>query len=300
MNLDGVTWRKLAYWGSRWCPRWWLRLAPGPIGWLLGRLLGTRRRQIEAVLRWTTGSSELTDELFRNFAHCLAESLAAGRAERCDVRVLGGEHLQELLAVARSETEAALGSGEGPGSEAPGVVLVTAHTGAWEVVAAALAERHSIPLHLLIRPERDLRASALHAELRAERGVGTLASDGAAESALQAFNRLQSGGWLALQMDRPAPSRRALSVELFGRPFELPRGPFHLARQAGAYIVPVFNARVGFLKYEVEMFRPVRLPPTAGEAELKDAAVYSVQCFERFVRRYPAQWFHFSEPPPAA
>jgi KDO2-lipid IV(A) lauroyltransferase len=111
--------------------------------------------------------------------------------------------------------------------------------------------------------------------------------------ALPLVHHLKRGGVVAVQLDRGAPSGRELTVELFGRPFRVPEGPFRIAAALGAPILPLFARRVGYARYALRVSPPIRLSPEARREDLENAARVAVSAMERFVREYPTQWFHF-------
>jgi phosphatidylinositol dimannoside acyltransferase len=272
-----VVLRRLAQWGARSGPRWWLRYSPSPIGTVAGWLARRQHRRVVATQHWVRGSADGAGEVFRNYAHCLAESLAMAQAAELDVE--GREHLEAVLG--------------------RGLVLLTAHTGAWELVAGALAKEFSSRVNLVLEPEAEPELWRLQERQREERGLSGIRADAGPESALGALSRLRAGGWVALQVDRPGPSRRGLRVKLFGRAFQMPEGPFRIAKVSGAPLVPVFNARVGFMRYRIQVFPAIWVPQDASHECLAQAAQAVADCLQAFVARHPTQWFHFYDPPPA-
>jgi KDO2-lipid IV(A) lauroyltransferase len=97
----------------------------------------------------------------------------------------------------------------------------------------------------------------------------------------------------AFQLDRQAPSGRALEVELFGQKFTVPEGPFRIAAMSGAAVLPLFVRRAGYFDYELKVHPSLRLPRRPTHAELGEAAQSSARAMEGFIRDNPTQWFHF-------
>lgn len=281
MSLVPGRWlRRWAYWGARHGPRWWLRRSPGPIGRLSARLMPRARARARELLDWTQAEVASDEELevFANFAHCLAESLAQCPGRRPEVSVSNERMLSEAL------------------RDGHGAVLLTAHTGAWEVAGAALTARLGRSLALVMQAEVDPGVRRLHERVRAAQGLRTLYVGEAPQDGLRLLEVLQRGECLALQLDRAAPSGRAVDVRLFGRRFQIPEGPFQLARLTGTPLFPVFAARTGFLRHEVRIY-PAARPAPRGSSEIGASAQYVADCLEDFVRHHPHQWFHFAEVP---
>jgi KDO2-lipid IV(A) lauroyltransferase len=184
-------------------------------------------------------------------------------------------HLRELLRAGR------------------GAVLVTAHIGPWDVAAQLLAADLGARVALVMEAEPDPEARTLHDEVRRRSGVEVLAVGENPLDALAVLRHLKSGGLVAFQIDRPAPSARSLPATLFGRPFTVPEGPFRLAAVAGVPVLPLFSSRVGYFSYEVETGEPILCPKPAASAELERAARVTVERMERFIHAHPTEWFHF-------
>jgi KDO2-lipid IV(A) lauroyltransferase len=284
--------RRLAYAGARHAPSWFVRYSPGLIGAAFAALLPEQRRRIRDNLRLVHGErSPLTESrdvvrTFAQYAACLAESLGAEREDgkRARVSAEGVEHL-----------DAALASGRG-------VVLLTAHVGAWDSAGRFLVQRLRAPVVIVMQAEADARARALHDEVRTRTGLEVLIVGDDELSALPLLRHLRAGGVAACQMDRAAPSGREIPVELFGKPFALPEGPFRVAALSGALVVPLFARRVGYFEYELSIHPALELPRRPSAEELGEAARRAATAMERFVREYPTQWFHFaaSKKPPSS
>lgn len=277
--------RELAYLGARHGPSWWLRHSPDPIGALAAALTPARRRAVEARLSWVLGRTPHPEEVratFVNFAHCLAESLAVGGHESV-VRAVAPAGLRERLESSR------------------GVVLLTAHTGAWELAARQFRREFTREVVLVMRAEPNARARAVHERVRRAGGVRVAYVDDDPFLALRLADELRQNRALAFQMDREAPSGRAIAAQLFGRAWSVPRGPLALARATGAPIVTAFAAREAFLSHTLELHPPVALDARCSAEQLQQVAQGLVSQFEEFLRRYPTQWFHFGElSPPSA
>ncbi len=282
--VDGYVLRRLAYLGSRYGPEPLIRYSPAFWGLLFGLALPERRRRVRENLRRVRGArrrlAEEVDALrtFVRYAHCLAESLGADRApERVTTpRLVGEEHLVAALEGGR------------------GVVLVTAHTGIWDLAARALVERLQGDVAVVMQPEADPRARALQDALRARRGVSIVHVAHPLDG-MTLLRRLRAGSAVALQLDRVPPSMRALTVDLFGVPFRVPEGPFQLAATAQAPVVPVFARRCGYFDYEIAMGPAQSLSRRPSSGELRGAAQAIVDELARFVRAHPNDWFHFEE-----
>ncbi len=282
--------RRLAYAGARWGPSVWVRYSPALFAAAFALMLPEERERVRANLRLVYGPrsplAENRDVLrtFTEYACCLAEALGAERAEaqRARIRSEGEEHLRRALAEGR------------------GAVLVTAHAGAWDCVGRLVAAQYGAPIMIVMQAEADSAARALQDQVRARTGVQVLLVGEDALSALPLLRHLRAGGVVAFQLDRPAPSGRAIDVELFGRAFRVPEGPFRIAGLSGASLLPLFVRRAGYFDYEMRVDPPISLPRRPSATELGQAAAQAARAMEQFIRDNPTQWFHFQSPGPRA
>jgi KDO2-lipid IV(A) lauroyltransferase len=83
-------------------------------------------------------------------------------------------------------------------------------------------------------------------------------------------------------------------VRFFGKFIRVPRGPAEVAARSGAPIVPAFfvQEKNGFFKLHLES--PIEVDGS-GPVEEKVNRINQtlVEILERFVSRYPTQWFAF-------
>ncbi len=270
MNVRGSGWRKLAYGGARYGPTLWVKHSPTLFGATLACVLHRERAKIRDSLRLLCGPRGAVTEAidivrtFVSYAHCLTESLAAERPEAQAARavVRGIEHLHAVIAQRR------------------GAVMVTAHSGAWDVAARWLARDHSLDILLVMAREPDAGARALQDRLRERFGV-RVAHVG--EHPLDALHVLGHS------------AESSVEVELGGAPFRVPAGPFQLAKLAGVPIMPVFTRRLGYFRYEIVVEAPFFVPSGGGAETIREAAAKATSEMERFLSTSPTQWFHFSQ-----
>jgi lauroyl/myristoyl acyltransferase len=282
--VHGLFWRRLAYLGARYGPEPWLRFSPPVFGIAISALLPAARRTVRGNLRAIYGKRSLLSEnldvarTFASYAGCLAESLASDRprAKLARRRVLDPK-LFEIL--------------NRPG----GLILATAHVGAWDAAGHLLTEDLQRPVMIVMRAEADPDARRFHDEVRRRAGVRVVHVGAHPLDALPILHHLRDGGVVAVQLDRVPPGARAIEVPLFGAPFQLPAGPFALAATARAPILPLFVRRVGFMDYELSHGDLIEVSERPSAEELESAARQAALEIERFVRAHPTQWFHFAK-----
>lgn len=277
-------WRKLAYGGARYGPRFWVRYSPPLFGVTFGALLSRERASVRHNLRRIHGRRSVLAEAvdicrtFASFASCLTESLAGERpeAQTAQCRVLGEERLRQALA------------------RQSGLIVVTAHAGPWDAAARLLSNRLGANVMLVMQREDHEVARDLHDRVRQMGGVTVLHVGADALDGLPMLRHLRAGGVVALQLDRSLSGGRTLSTTLFGERFMVPRGPFQLAALAEAPIMPLFARRLGYFKYELLVGQPLLVRRRAELSELSRAAQRITAQMEQFLRSCPTQWFHFN------
>jgi KDO2-lipid IV(A) lauroyltransferase len=230
---------------------------------------------------------------FSQYASCLAEALGFERMQERDIRyrVQGEHHLNELL------------------ENTAGFVVLTAHTGAWDLAAFHLQQRLRRPVMIAMKREPNTAARQFQDAIRLRRGVEIAHVGEDAFEGLTLLRHLRRGGVVAVQLDRTLPGSRELTAELFGTSFSFAAGPFRLAALARVPLVSVFCARLGYFDYEISVNRPIKIGsgramtsgdgprrhPSDGELE---TAIREVSAdLEQFLRRHPTQWFNFELTP---
>ncbi|MBI2395967.1 MAG: lysophospholipid acyltransferase family protein [Deltaproteobacteria bacterium] len=285
-RYDAGFWRATARWGASRLPRWWLRWSPGPIGVGIGVAQERVRDLVRENLRLVHGQRSAvvealdTASTLANYGHCLAEGFAAASDDPPVFRytVEGRENLLR-----------ARDAGEG-------AILVTAHAGSWDVAGGVMNLR-GFDLAIAMAPERDEKARRISDEARARVGVKVFHVGEDPLSALPLAQHVRKGGAVALQIDRVPPGMRSRATTFFGKPWLVPLGPFQLAQVTGAPLIPVFTARLDYAHHLVKSEGPIFVPRRASSAELDAAIASAMGAVERFVRRFPTQWFHFAPHP---
>lgn len=285
---DGVFWRRLAYAGAVHFPEWWRRYTPAFFGAAAWALVRERRRAAaENWLELGLVDSRVAAELgalrtYLAFAESLTDSLEiAGRGlDAYRLSIQAPNPLTQAIALGR------------------GVVVVTAHTGSWEVNGRMIGHVHGVGVTMVMAREANATAREFAERVRA---MGDIDLDVAyvGEDPLDALalvGALRRKRVVALQLDRVPPGMAALRVPFFGRPRAFPLGPFRLAQLTGAPLVVAFTHRVGYRRYQVEMPAGVIEIPRArrgADDQLLPHVARVAAVFEDFVRRNPEQWFHF-------
>lgn len=266
-------------------PRW--LYPPFTLFWggLFYLLMGEGRRGMRANLRIVTGRRNvegLVFSAFRMFAH-----------NWCDVMLmmrLRGARLQRLIGRRGNPApmDAALARGNG-------AILVSPHLGNWELGGLGLADL-GYKVNVLTFREPDEKVNELREVMRSERGIGFIyvdRNDSSPLAIIEAVNALRRNEVLALLGERDGSSNTIL-VDFFGHSTAFPVGAAYLALASGAPIIPVFVPLENG-QYATLMEEAIYVQGGHGRhaAAIREGMERLVSVFERYIRRYPDQWYNF-------
>ena len=215
---------------------------------------------------------------FRHFALYIAEMLHVQgwdtRTVLARLKIEGEEHFEEAEVLGK------------------GIIFVSAHMGSAEVAAAvAVLRGYKITAVTDRLQPRFLMDWAV--ACRAAMGIRLLPVGRTGISLLRALRRKEM---VAFVIDAGVERGGGVPVTFFGGEAMFPDGPARLARLSGAPVVFAVAARLpgGRFRAHIE-------PPLLSERSLspeEDAHCLTQRlgsAFERYVRRYPGQWYAFRE-----
>jgi uncharacterized protein len=173
-----------------------------------------------------------------------------------------------------------------------GVLLLTPHLGNWEFGGPMMTER-GVTLQVLTLAEPGKEFTELRQASRARWQVETLVVGADPMAFVEIIKRLEAGATVALLMDRP-PAPTAVTVELFGQPFQASISAAELARAAGCALLPVY------IVWDGHGYAAHIEPAISYErAELRDRQARQrltqqiMKAFEPIIRAHLDQWYHF-------
>jgi lauroyl/myristoyl acyltransferase len=213
-----------------------------------------------------------------NFSLCFGDRYERlARAHRFRVTVEGQEIWQEVSRSGR------------------GIILVTAHVGAWDALSQLAPSSLARAVHVVREEEIDPASQAFIRRLVREQGdpnCHTHFATGDPRLGLLLRDALEQGELVALQGDRPRAGSRSIVVNLFGRATCLPAGPASLGRVSGAPLLPVFCFRESHYLYRVVFRSPIRVHPEGNQGVAVEEATRALaQEIEWAIQRRPYQWF---------
>lgn len=216
-------------------------------------------------------------DVFRNFAKYLVDFFRFSR--------INDEYIKQKVKISGLEyVDQGLSSGKG-------AIALSAHIGNWELGAQVLSTIRP-PMKAVVLTHRNKLVNDFFTK---QRTVGKLKPVEIGITLRNCYKILKSNGLLALLGDRDF-SKNGLFLNFFGRRTLIPKGPAVFCHRLGSCIVPTFIVREKDDSYSF-MFEPPIYPDKDldEEACVRNLAEKYTSIIERYVRKYPTQWFMFRE-----
>jgi len=262
-------------------------ITPIKIGLSIASALGTlafyalpRYRKLTIDNLKSAFGNEKSDDELKNIAERVFQNLAKNTVELVNLPRFNKPVMDRFVGFRnRERLDAAYAKGKG-------VIVLTAHFGSWELMAAALRENNcpgvTIGRRIYFKKYDDFLN-----KLRRSRDVEVIYRD---ESPRKMLKTLKKNWIVGIVADQDVDSVDGVFVNFFGRQAYTPSGPVALARASGAVLLPVFIIREGD-GHTLAIDEPVELRDTGDkEADL----IYNTQKWsnvvESYIRKYPEQW----------
>ena len=248
------------------------RLLGVALGWLVGSVLRVRRRHVELAMRRAgiAGARSAAARMYRSLGVGVFELLGLGLSPA----PLSGQ--VELDAVLRQLR----------GLSPNGAVVATAHTGNWDLVACAVAERTPLTVitkHLSIR-----WLDRLWQGLRRRRGVELVSVGAAGRAALKA---VAEGRWVATLVDQaPERSRAVCEAPFLGQRARVDLTPALLALRARCPLIVAFPERLHDGRHSLALSAVLAPPARPTRQWAVDAMTEVTRLLDVHVRAHPEQW----------
>jgi len=169
-----------------------------------------------------------------------------------------------------------------------GVLLLTAHLGAWEIGSFV----HSIfghPIKIVVRRLDNAKVDALVERYRTLHGNQTFAKEDFARGLLAA---MKAGETVGILMDTNMTPPQGVFVDFFGTLACTASGMARVALRSGAAVVPAFTIWDKKLKKYRVRFDPALQLASSGDDDadaISNTALFN-RVIQEYVTRYPEQW----------
>ena len=251
----------------------------GKIG-LLAYLILKKYRDITLEnLRRALGS-ERTEKELKVIARNVFENLGKNAFELVRAPRINAKNIDKLVDFENSHIlDEAFAKGKG-------VLIITAHFGNWELMAATLRIK-GYPGVTVGRRIYFYKYDEYLNYLRRTQDVNVIYRD---ESPRKILKVLRENRIVGIVADQDVDSVEGVFVNFFGMKAYTPAGPAALAKVSGAALVPVFIIRKNG-RHTLMIEKPITLDDT-GDKE-KDIVTNTQKwsmVVESYIRRYPEQW----------
>ena len=249
------------------------------LGWAAFYLLKSKRmralKHLTAAFGHEKSASDIrriAKQVFLNFGAFAADAVLAPRLMGNGInKLITAEGLQHLDSLSRNNE---------------GAILLTAHFGNWELLAAWVAKR-GYKLKVVAAPQSNPWTNRLIADMRKGAGYQSIERGNQTREILRAL----AGGYsIGVLIDQGA-KEDGVFVKFFNQWASTPVGPVRLALKYGLKIIPVFIHLGRDDNYHVEVKSPLPLVVTGDKRH--DLIVNTQMCsdvYEAVIREHPEQW----------
>ena len=183
------------------------------------------------------------------------------------------------------------------GSEA--ALIMTTHTGNYDLAAALFSEHFGRTLHTVRIPEKSahletMRREDLASDTRQYRYFKVHYNESQSMLGVKLAQLLGEGELVAIQCDRIVGEVSALKVPIQNHwVAQIPKGPMTLAAMTKCPCIPLYVVRSGYRNYTVIFEPPLNLPE--GRNREKQYGRAWTDRLLPFLKKYGLQWFAFEE-----
>lgn len=163
-----------------------------------------------------------------------------------------------------------------------GVILVSGHFGAWEVLAAWLGY-NKYPVSAVATKQGNRGADKFFLELRSHFGMKHIYRKSSLDNM---YNVLERGEILALVSDQDA-KKRGVFVKYFNQQTSTPKGAARFSIESGAPVIFTICYQNKLNNYTIE-FHPIKID---SGATIESITQSYTSILEEHIRRFPEQYF---------
>lgn len=247
--------------------------------WAVIVMLVTPRRQRLADSNIAASFPELTPKQRRKIRHASVRSVCRTMSEMLKLPRLSEQDLDDLI---EADDLSAIKAAQ---AEGHGIMLITAHYGNWELMAAYLARKLG-PLLVIARDASHPVTAGLINRARASQGMGIVGR----RNTREIIRTLASGGILGMLPDQHA-AEGGILMDFLGRPAWTFTGPALLASRTHARVFAGFCVRRPGKPFKLHIFPEIELVNTGDrEADLVTNTRLINNTIEQAIREHPDNW----------
>lgn len=174
-----------------------------------------------------------------------------------------------------------------------GILFVSAHTGNWEITAAAVADL-GVPVNVVAKKIYIKELNDMLVGYRTNKNVKVILRD-APDTARKLLRALKKGEIIAMLIDQDT-SVPGVFVDFFGRPAWTPSGLAVMALRTGAQVLIGIDQRLEGLGHKTVVSGPLTAEPSGDfDKDVVNLTQKASKVLEEHIRKYPEQWVWFHE-----
>ncbi len=267
----------------------WLGKLGGGLGVLL-QAVGFRTRIVEDNLKLALGKEKSPEELKqlqkKVYAHIgtlfleIARNFTLTRQQYIDEMVISAEDLAKLDKLKK---------------EGRGMLVISAHTGNWEIFPASIAAR-GYPVSIVAKKMSSPVSQSLIEDRRTTTGFEVIYTGNTLNKIAES---MRAGRFVGCMVDQHMPGARGLRVNFFGTPAASIRGLANLARDTKCIVMPIHVYRLENGTHRMNFMEPLEyieapeLPAGSQERLLREEWLNTQkyqECLEAMIRQNLPQW----------
>lgn len=246
--------------------------------WFSGRDKEILRENLRVVLGSEATPEEIDEhvlKVFINFAKYLADFFRFPKFTEEhiseNIEIEGKEHLDECL------------------REGRGAIANSVHLGNWEL-GGALVGGMGYPISAITLEHANKRINDFFIKQRA---INDMKSIPIGIKIKECFKALKRNEVLAIAGDKNYTSN-GVYIDFFGRKALMPKGPAVISLRMSAPIVFTVLTREEGDRFKLTFEKPIKYKSTGDhEKDVKALMGEYLRIFEKYIRRYPDQWYAF-------
>ncbi|MBI5042359.1 MAG: lysophospholipid acyltransferase family protein [Nitrospirae bacterium] len=174
-----------------------------------------------------------------------------------------------------------------------GAIIFTAHLGHWELGALCL-KLTGYKTNVIMSPYESPDVNITVGKIREKNGIGTIpVEDEGPASIIRILKALKNNELITIQGDRDI-EKKGIMLNFFGEPAYFPKGPMLLAMKTKSPAIPAFTFIDSDNLYHSIAEEEIEIEDTGDEEkDLRINMERMVKIIERYVRKYPEQWYNF-------
>lgn len=178
-----------------------------------------------------------------------------------------------------------------------GGILVSAHTGNWEIAGQGL-NRLNTPFNMLMYENERVNIKEYMNDVMKQKKINVISiNDETKSHIIELHKAFSNNELLVMHGDRFREGAKTLTANFFGRPARFPAGPFILAAKFGVPLCIVFANKSDSKTYDFFSTEPIQVARCRGEKEIEAACQIMLSRYiselEIRVKKYPHQWFNY-------